>query len=93
MPPSPQRPLPPMATLGVLGDISKEQLGLPAYATQPLLQQDIYKELINKMAWAVGSTYRMPYHNLRTLARLVAKECARAIVTEHGYPHHIGYPE
>jgi len=69
-----------------------DSLGIPAFDAQPALQGDFYKELVGKLAWAIGSSYGAPYSNNRCLARLAAIEIARAIVTDHGYSAGIGYP-
>jgi len=64
-------------------------LGVPPGDTYSELQHVCFKELVNKIAWAVGSTYGRPYHNTRTSARLAAIEAAKAVVAEHGYPRNI----
>lgn len=66
-----------------------DALGNRAADTQPQLQQDVFKELINKLAWALGSTYRAPYANTRSQARGYAVLMAKAILRDHGYPKQI----
>ena len=66
-----------------------QPLGIPAARTHPGLQTDAYKEIINKIAWAIGSSYRVPYRNARTGARYVAIGLARDLVGDHGYPRHL----
>jgi len=66
-------------------------LGLTADQCQPALQSDAFKELVNKLAWALGSTYGAPYNNTRTQARVSAVEIATALILRHGYPKNIGY--
>lgn len=61
-------------------------LGIPANESIVGFQTEVFKELINKLAWAVGSTYRKQYRNRRTSARQVAIDLAKAVVIEHGYP-------
>jgi len=73
-------------------DKPNKLLGLPAAQVQPQLTQDAYKELINKLAWCLGSTYRLPYRNRKCAVRLLAVSLARAVVVEHGYPASIGFP-
>ena len=65
-------------------------LGVPPQQTQASLQTDSFKELINKVAWALGSTYRTPYANTRTPTRRLAVAIAKHIVTTQGYPAKIG---
>lgn len=65
---------------------SSDPLGLPPEATQPLLQQDAFKELINKLAWCLGSTYRTPYSNKRSATREYATLLAQMILYDQGYP-------
>jgi len=68
-------------------------LGIPVADTQPLLQADAFKELVNKLAWTLGSTYRVSYNNARTPARLLAIALAKLVVADSGYPAQIGYPK
>jgi len=68
-------------------------MGIPAAQAQPLLQQDSFKELVNKLAWVLGSTYRVPYSNVRTPARQMAITLARVTIADHGYPSQIGFPK
>jgi len=75
--------LPVGATLG------KTAMGLPAHQTQSLLQTDVFKELVNKFAWVLGTTYHAPYGNLRTVARSQALILAGDIIRRHGYPKHL----
>jgi len=66
-----------------LGD---NPLGLPPHETQLALQTDIVKELVNKIAWTLGSVYRAPYSNMRTPARTYAWRIVKQVVKDHGYP-------
>jgi len=68
-------------------------MGIPASEAQPLLQQDGFKELVNKFAWVLGSCYRVPYSNVRTPARQLAMDLARLTQQIHGYPAQIAYPK
>lgn len=68
------------------GAPERTELGIPAWQTNPSQQQDIMAELCNKLAWAIGSTYRMPYSNKRTLVRRVAWAMMGDLLVEHGYP-------
>lgn len=61
-------------------------LGVPAAFTHEALQTDAFKELINKLAWALGSTYRTPYNNTRTPTRQLASKIARHVLESQGYP-------
>jgi len=65
-------------------------LGIPAELTQAALQTETFKEIVNKLAWAVGSTYRQPYRNPRAGARLVAITLAQQVLEVEGYPDWIG---
>lgn len=64
--------------------------GLPPSETHAALQTDVFKELINKIAWAIGSTYRLQYRNTRSPGRQCAIAMAQAVVRLNGYPRHIG---
>jgi len=65
---------------------SEVVLGAPASATHAALQTDAFKELINKLAWALGSTYRTPYNNTSTPTRKLATRIAKHVLSSQGYP-------
>lgn len=67
-------------------------LGVPAAITHLALQTDAFKELVNKFAWVLGSTYRVPYGNTSAPARVAAVALARRVVREQGYPSKIALP-
>ena len=62
------------------------QVGIPAHLTQPALQPDVFKELVNQRAWAVGSTYRQSYTQRRSNVRTLAADMARDLIDAVGYP-------
>lgn len=64
-------------------------LGIEASETTPALQTDAFIELVNKLAWVLGSTYRVPYSNKSTFARQYAVTMAGAVRRDHGYPSKI----
>jgi len=64
-------------------------LGIPAHESQVALQQDAVKELVNKIAWTLGSMYRRPYSNMRTPARAYAWRIVKQVIKDHGYPDKI----
>jgi len=64
-------------------------LGIPAVETVVGFQTEVFKELINKLAWALGSTYRLPYSNQRTPARQLAISIAKHLVDREGYPEYM----
>jgi len=64
-------------------------LGVPGKDTIVGFQTEVFKELINKFAWALGSTYRQPYSNQKTPARLLAIRIAKRIVDQEGYPEYM----
>ncbi len=68
---------------------SSSMEAIPAYDTDPEKQSEAFKELVNKLAWALGSTYRVPYGNTWTGARQNAVELAKSVITDHGYPRSI----
>ncbi|HIB67755.1 MAG TPA: hypothetical protein EYO33_22315 [Phycisphaerales bacterium] len=63
-----------------------DRLGVPADRHSPDLQSELYKEAINKLAWAVGSTWGVPYRNPRTGARELAINLATYLFATQGYP-------
>ena len=68
-------------------------LGVPAAHTDLALQADTFKELINKLSWAIGSTYVRPYSNRHHLSRTEALRLARELFKLHGYPRGIALPQ
>lgn len=64
-------------------------LGIPPALARPALTQEAFKELVNKLAWSIGSTYGKPYSSTRCVARIEAIALARSIIAEHGYPENI----
>jgi len=66
-----------------------EPIGVPASETHLALQTDAFKELINKLAWALGSTYRTPYNNTLSPTRQLAIKVAHYVLAGQGYPSKI----
>lgn len=64
-------------------------LGIPPGQAQLALQTDTCKEMVNKIAWVLGSTYRRPYSNMRSPARIYAWRIVKKILQDHGYPDKI----
>lgn len=49
------------------------------------VQETGFKELTNKVAWVLGSTYRLEYSKRGSDLRDYARMIAHAIVRDHGY--------
>lgn len=64
-------------------------LGIPGKDTLVAFQTEVFKELINKLAWALGSTYRQPYGNLKTDTRQLAIAIAKHVIDKQGYPEYM----
>jgi len=64
-------------------------LGISPHEAQIALQQDVVKELVNKIAWSLGSVYRRSYSSMRMPARAYAWELVKQIIADHGYPDKI----
>jgi len=67
----------------------EEALGIDPSEAQLALQQDMCKEMVNKIAWVLGSTYRRSYSNMRTPARMYAWRIVKQVIKDHGYPDKI----
>ena len=67
----------------------EDALGINPYDSQIALQQDMVKELVNKIAWTLGSVYRRNYSNMRTPARAYAWRIVKQVIQDHGYPDKI----
>jgi len=61
-------------------------LGIPPADTQDALKADHYKELINKVAWCLGTAYGRPYSSINQPARQYALMVAGAIIRDNGFP-------
>jgi len=79
----------PNVTTATPTSLEDSPLGLPPHETQIGLQQDVVKELVNKIAWTLGSVYRQPYSNMRTPARAYAWRIVKQVILTHGYPSKI----
>jgi len=64
-------------------------LGIHGSATQVSLQMDVFKELVNKLRWAIGSVYRRPYSNRRSHVSELSIEVARRLISVDGWPDKI----
>lgn len=71
-------------------NLDDSALGIPPHEAQLGLQQDVVKELVNKVAWVLGSVYRVNYSNMRTPARAYAWRIVKRCIEDHGYPRKIG---
>jgi len=60
-------------------------LGRPVSALGPEEILTLTRELTNKLAWAVGSFYKVPYSGRQTVVQKYVFRCARAILRDHGY--------
>lgn len=74
------------APLEAIQGLVAEPFGISAYETAAALQTDAFKELINKLCWAIGSTYRQPYGSVHSPVRVYALRIAKRVLKEHGYP-------
>lgn len=70
--------------------LASDPMGLPGSATILLQQTDAYKELVNKLSWALGSTFQVPYTGNRTVCRTYVRHVVSAILRDHGWPRKIG---
>jgi len=67
----------------------EDALGIPPVEAQIALHQDAVKELVNKIAWTLGSVYRRSYSNMKTPARAYAWRIVKQVIKDHGYPDKI----
>ncbi len=65
-----------------------DPVGIPGEESVPRLQPAAFAELVNKLAWALGSAYRVPYQRHSRDPRRFAINMAREFVKEHGWPKH-----
>ena len=86
MPPKRQGP---RQNLGPLLRLRSYPSESPPLDTHLALQTDCAKELVNKIAWVLGSTYRVPYANMRTEARQYAWRIVKKVIEDQGYPSKI----
>lgn len=69
-----------------LSTLTELAFGVSPADTHPALQTDCYKELVNKLAWALGSTYRVNYGSQKSPARQYAQRIVQAVLRDNGYP-------
>jgi len=67
-------------------ELSDTPLGIPPSEAQLALQTDVCKELVNKIAWVLGSVYRQNYSSMKSPARQYAWRIVKQVVRDHGYP-------
>lgn len=68
---------------------STTPIGVPSDTVDPDSRHDALKELVNKLAWAIGSTYHRSYANRRCEPRMLAITLAADILTDQGFPAHL----
>jgi len=70
---------------GIKGEVIPP-FGSPPGDVSAIIQSDVFKALINKISWAIGSTYKKRYSGKNTDVTNYARMCAHAIIRDHGYP-------
>ena len=73
----------------VRAELADLAMGIPPSESQIALQQDVVKELVNKVAWVLGSVYRVNYSSMRTPARAYSWRIVKKVLEDHGYPRKI----
>jgi len=63
-----------------------QPFGVAGATVGPQVQSDVFKELINKLSWSIGSTYKKRYSGKMCEVTDYARMCAHAILRDHGYP-------
>jgi len=63
-----------------------EPLGIGPESVDHKLHEAIWREAINKMCWAIGTLYRVPYSATNSPARSAGVELARLLFKTYGYP-------
>jgi len=66
-----------------------EAIGIPVSDTIPSMQTEFFKELINKFAWALGTSYRVRYSSPRAEPRRTAILLAGRVLSDLGYGTHL----
>lgn len=64
----------------------KEPFGHPV-SKPGQTEYDFKKELQNKLAWVMGTSYGVPYSRRREAAQNYASRMVEALVRDHGYPN------
>lgn len=72
---------------GFIPDGGKEgSIGVHVDSTTDGYRSECIKELTNKLAWAMGTFYGVPYSSRATRVHGYVARAARAILRDHGYP-------
>jgi len=64
-------------------------IGIPAGNTIPAQQTEFFKELVNKISWALGTSYRVRYSSPGAEPRATALALAQRVISELGYGAHL----
>jgi len=67
----------------------RDPIGIPVDDTHAPLQTDFFKELVNKIAWALGTSYRVSYSSSRAEPRATAIVLANDVLARLGYGAHL----
>jgi len=71
---------------GLNSHMEAEALGIPNVESLGDGREEVWKELINKLAWVLGSTYKRPYSNVKAPARQLAMRIAGYVIQGQGFP-------
>ena len=81
-----QKQLPLPETKGPYDSTVTGAFGVPPQEVSGETQLAIVKELTNKFAWCIGSTYKKRYSGKNTEVTKYAYRIVKKILLDHGYP-------
>lgn len=63
-----------------------QPMGIPSTDIDPRAHGSVWRELLNKMSWTIGSVYGVPYSRTDSEPRQQALVLARLLLADQGYP-------
>jgi len=66
--------------------VATEPLGISSEDIDITTHSRVWRELLNKMSWVIGTVYGVPYSSTTCSARGEALVLARLLLADQGYP-------
>jgi len=66
--------------------VVQEPMGLTSAEIDPRAHGSVWRELLNKLSWTIGSVYGVSYSRTDSIPREQALVLARLLLENQGYP-------
>lgn len=67
----------------------QEPMGISSEAIDPKSHGPVWRELLNKLSWTIGSVYGVPYSKTDSEPRKQSLVLARLLLEDQGYPRNM----